>query len=225
VLDVTTTRNVGLTLLIMVLLAGLAQAHDDTVPVTFGWAPCPAMDDEGTPQALAVRYEVFVQRGTGAEQLVATVRGDTVYTMQAERGVVQRVRIVGYDSLDRPSPPSEWSDPIYFDPERSGEGGDTPRTLPDDPTLGPNYPNPFNPETRIAYSVPADVPMGTRLALEIFNLRGQRIRTFDPDPSPGWHEVTWDGKDDHGLVQSTGTYVTRYICGDTVKVAKMTMVK
>jgi hypothetical protein len=26
-------------------------------------------------------------------------------------------------------------------------------------------------------------------------------------------------------VQATGTYVTRYICGDAVQVAKMTMVK
>ena len=97
--------------------------------------------------------------------------------------------------------------------------------MPGEPTLSPNYPNPFNPETRIAYSVPIDADPSARMALEIYNLRGQRIRSFDPDPSPGWHEVTWDGRDDRGLIQATGTYVTRYVCGDKVEVGKMTMVK
>ncbi len=219
-------RKTGLVMVMSILLLVPlgAVAQDDTVPVTFGWAACPAIDGDGLPRALAVRYEVFVQRGTADEVLVATVDADTEYTLQADRGVVQRIRVVGYDSLDRPSPASEWSDPIYFDVERSSDD-DTPRIVPVEPTLGPNYPNPFNPETRIAYSVPVDSPTGSRMALEIYNLRGQRIRTFDPDSDPGWHEVTWDGKDDRGMVQATGTYVTRYVCGDKVDVGKMTMIK
>ena len=211
-------------LAILLLLPGAAAAQEDSVPVTFGWAACPATDGGGEPLAMAVRYEIFLQRGSAEEVLLATVEADTVYTLQAERGVVQRIRVVGYDSLDRPSPPSEWSDPIYFDTQRSG-GGDTPRTLPPEPTLRPNYPNPFNPETRIAYSVPMEAIAEAGMVLEIYNLRGQRIRSFEPDPSPGWHEVTWDGRDDRGLMQSTGTYITRYVCGEQVQVSKMTMIK
>ena len=220
-------RKTGLVMVMSILLLvplGAAMAQENTVPVTFGWDACPARDGDGIPLALAVRYEVFLQSGTANEVLIANVDDGISYTLEAERGVVQRIRVVGYDSLDRPSPASEWSDPIYFNVERSGDD-DTPRVVPDDPTLGPNYPNPFNPETRIAYSVPVDSPVSSRMALEIYNLRGQRIRTFDPDPAPGWHEVTWDGKDDLGLLQATGTYVARYVCGEKVEVGKMTMVK
>ena len=227
VLDVNPTRMTGLIFLVTILLLvplGAALAQDETVPVTFGWAACPPMDDDGNPMALAVRYEIFLQRGSTEEVLVGNVADDNEFTLELERGVVQRVRVVGYDSLDRPSPASEWSDPIYYDADRSSEG-DPVAPPPGEPTLGPNYPNPFNPETRIAYGVPNDTPAGTRMALEIFNLRGQRIRTFEVDQSPGWHEVTWNGLDDHGQTQATGTYITRYVCGDRVDVGKMTMVK
>jgi hypothetical protein len=217
-------RTTGQILLVAILLlvAGAAGA-DELVEVTFGWASCPAADEDGNPCALAVRYEVFLQKGGSAEELVATVDADTLFTLAAERGVVQRIRVIGYDRMGRPSVPSEWSDPIYFDVERTGENpGELP---PAEAMLNPNYPNPFNPETRIAYGVPEGMATGTRMALEIFNLRGQRLRHFEVDSEPGWHEVTWDGRDDFGRMQATGTYVTRYICGDKVEVTKMTMVK
>jgi len=204
--------------------AGTGLAQSDTVPVTFGWTPCPMEDGEGQVLAAAVRYEIYLQRGTAPEELLATIEQETTYVLAAERGVVQRVRVVGYDSLGRPSPPSEWSDPVYFEPDRGGRG-DSDLPPPTIPSLGPNYPNPFNPETRIAYGVPEGTPAGTRVALEVYNLRGQRVRTFAVDATPGWHEVTWNGLDDRGQMQSTGTYITRYVFGDRVEVAKMTMVK
>jgi hypothetical protein len=209
----------------LLLLAAIppATAQDEGVPVTFGWAPCATVDGDGLPLAPAVRYEVYLQRGDQIAELLATVEHDTSFVLNAERGVIQRIRVVGYDSQGRPSPPSEWSDPVYFDPDR----GDHDQLLlpPVGPQLGPNYPNPFNPETRIAYGVPEGVAPGTRMALEIYNLRGQRLRTFPVTATPGWHEVTWNGLDDRGQMQSTGTYITRYIYGDQVQVGKMTMVK
>lgn len=223
----TTIRHAALTTLAAILLlahAAPALAQDGDVPVAFGWSPCPAVDDEGRPLALAVRYEIYLQRGGEPARLVDTVESQTTYVLAAERGVVQRIRVVGYDSLGRPSVPSEWSDPVYFEPVR-GSPGDPNRTPPSVPSLSPNYPNPFNPETRIAYGVPEGTPAGTRIALEIYNLRGHRLRTFPVVATPGWHEVTWNGLDDRGQMQSTGTYITRYVCGDRVEIAKMTMVK
>ncbi len=158
------TRMTGLILTAAILLLGTAWAQDETVPVTIGWAACPALDDDGNPVALAVRYEVFVQSGAGSETLIRSVEGDTMVTLDLATGVVQRVRVVGYDSLDRPSIPSEWSDPIYFDAERSGPGRPV-AAPPTQPSLGPIYPNPFNPETHIAYGVAENTPTGTRMAL------------------------------------------------------------
>jgi hypothetical protein len=51
------------------------------------------------------------------------------------------------------------------------------------------------------------------------------VRTFDVDRTPGWHEVIWDGRGDNGQIQSTGMYVTRFVVGDAMSTAKMTMVK
>ena len=215
-------RKIGFMLLMSMLLPVIAAADDLPVPVDFGWAPCPTSDADGAPCAEAVRYEVYLQKSDPEEELLATVDDDTHYTLEAERGVVMRIRVVGYDSIGRASEPSEWSDPIYFDVERSGPGVGSP---PEAAALNPNYPNPFNPETHIAYGVPEDMTPGVRTALEVYNLRGERVRTFDVDTSPGWHEVVWNGRDDRDRPQATGTYITRYMCGDRVQVGKMTMVK
>jgi hypothetical protein len=206
----------------LVFLVSIATAQTDTVEVTLGWAASPTQDADGEPLAEAVRYDVYLQRAGGPETRIATVESDTVYTLAAERGVVQRIRVIGHDAAGRPSEPSEWSDPIYFAVQRGSEGAGEP---PAAATLNRNYPNPFNPETIVSYGVPEGLSTGTRQALEIFNLRGVRIRSFPVETSPGWHEVTWNGLDDHGRLQPTGTYVARYVCGDEVQVTKMTMVK
>lgn len=44
--------------------------------------------------------------------------------------------------------------------------------LPDSFTLFQNFPNPFNPNTRIAYSIPKDV----HITLKFFNLFGNEIK-------------------------------------------------
>lgn len=214
------TIKFALIMIVLFVLGAPGYAQEDTIEVLFGWGGCPAVDEDGQDRAPAVRYEVYLQSGGAEVVKVAEVENDTTYTLAAERGVVQRIYVIGYDAAGRPSSPSEWSDPIYYEVERSADG-----PPPAQATLRRNYPNPFNPETTIVYGIPEDTPDGTRMALEIFNVRGERIRSFEVDQAPGWHEVSWDGKDDGGRTQATGTYVTRYICGDRVEVGKMTMVK
>ena len=85
---------------------------------------------------------------------------------------------------------------MYFEGEvRTGDG------VPPAGALDGNYPNPFNPETRIRYGIPADIATGTPVRLEIYGIDGRRVRSFTVDRTPGWHEVTWDGTDDRGVVQ------------------------
>jgi hypothetical protein len=219
------TFEIMLIAILLLAAATAARAQDETVAVQLGWESCGTVDDGGRPCAVAVRYEVFLQRGGETEERIATVDDDTTYTLAAERGVVQRVRVVGYDADGRASEPSEWSDPIYFEVQRSAEDDQPHGPPPTAPTLRDNYPNPFNPETSIVYGVPDDTPAGTRVLLEIYNLRGQRVRRFAVEDDPGWHEVSWNGTDDRGRLQPTGLYVTRFVCGDQVQVGKMTMMK
>jgi len=91
--------------------------------------------------------------------------------------------------------------------------------------LKANYPNPLNPQTRIVYGVPETIKSSDPVRLEIFTLQGHRVKTLTVDRTPGWHEVTWDGKDERGRVTSAGMYVTRFVVGTSVQTGKMTMVK
>lgn len=200
----------------ILLLSGsaLAQSQD----FSFHWAPGATIGDGDIPLPAAVEYDVFLKRGSGAEEKIATVFMDTTYVLSAEPGIVQRIRVCGIDANGRESVMSEWSDPIYFEGER-GEGP------PPAPELGGNYPNPFNPETRISYGVPIDLDDGTPMSLEIYNLQGMLVRTLDVERSPGWHNVVWDGTSNQGQTVSTGLYLTRYSCGSTVETNKMTLLK
>jgi hypothetical protein len=123
------------------------------------------------------------------------------------------------DDLDRQSIMSEWSDPIYF--ENNGEIVASQAGA----QLKANYPNPFNPETRIVYGIPDDIKSTDEVRLEIFTVQGYRVRILPVDRSPGWHEVVWNGTDNRGMVASAGMYVTRLVVGNSVKTGKMTMVK
>jgi hypothetical protein len=73
-------------------------------------------------------------------------------------------------------------------------------------TLEPNYPNPFNPATKIALSV----EIAQQVRLEVYNARGQLVRRLhDGALTTGRHEMTWDGRDDGGLQVASGVYFAR----------------
>jgi len=201
-------------ILVFSAVASVAQPLD----IYFHWSPSPIIDGDGIVRPEAVNYEVWLKRGEEQIQMIATV-GDTTYMLNVHPGVTQRIRVRGVDKDGRRSAMSEWSNPIYFE-----SGGDI-VTVPLGAQLKGNYPNPFNPETRIRYGVPEDITSGDKVRLEIFSVKGYRIRTLKVDRSPGWHEVVWDGKDDRGMVTSTGMYVTRFAVGNSVTTQKMTMVK
>jgi hypothetical protein len=208
-------------ILLATLITGSGLAQDTTgVEVLVRWGACARQDDLGLPLAAAVRYDVYIESDGASEVRVAQVANDTTAVVALAFGQVHRVRVVGYDERDRPSPPSEWSEPAYFDQQRSVDP-----VVPGAPVLPPNAPNPFNPSTKIVYGVPDHLLAGQTVRLEIFSARGQRVRTFVADATPGFHEVQWDGTDEAGRPQSTGVYLTRFTCGDEVQTRKMTMVK
>ena len=66
-----------------------------------------------------------------------------------------------------------------------------------------NQPNPFSPETRIAY----ELPHGGRTELRIYSVNGRLVRTLLEGERPsGRHSVVWDGLDESGRAVSSGVY-------------------
>ncbi len=70
--------------------------------------------------------------------------------------------------------------------------------------LLPNFPNPFNSFTKIAFQLPDN----SRVKLEIFNILGQRVITLiDGNLPAGKFQIEWDGKDPLGKELPTGIYI------------------
>ena len=66
-----------------------------------------------------------------------------------------------------------------------------------------NYPNPFNPETTINYSI----PQTAWVSLTIFNLKGELVTTLmDGVVSPGNYSAVWNGNDFTNRQMPTGIY-------------------
>ncbi|MCC7261917.1 MAG: VCBS repeat-containing protein [Candidatus Latescibacteria bacterium] len=89
-------------------------------------------------------------------------------------------------------------------------------------SLAPNYPNPFNPVTAIEFSLAAAAPV----KLVVYNSLGQPVRQLlDQTLEAGGHRLRWDGRDDRGRAQASGTYFCRLRAGGQEQVRSMLLLK
>ena len=94
--------------------------------------------------------------------------------------------------------------------------------IPDDYFLSPNYPNPFNPVTTIAFGLPS----AGRVRLEVFNLLGQKVVVLVDERMPaGVHEISWHGNNDDGVAVSSGVYFYRLETAGFSETRKMLLIK
>ena len=88
--------------------------------------------------------------------------------------------------------------------------------------LHENYPNPFNPSTTFRF----DLPEITDASIIIYNMLGQKIKTFDmPNTPAGYHSLTWDATNDLGAPVSAGVYLYQLQTKGFVKTKKMILLK
>ncbi|GAB1468541.1 hypothetical protein MASR2M64_12730 [Candidatus Cloacimonadota bacterium] len=85
-----------------------------------------------------------------------------------------------------------------------------------------NYPNPFNPETTISFSMKETA----FVSLEIYNVKGQLVKTMlNGVQGAGNHKVTWNGMDNNGRAVSSGVYYYKMNTGKYSSTKKMIMMK
>ncbi|MFO7895510.1 MAG: FlgD immunoglobulin-like domain containing protein [Candidatus Cloacimonadales bacterium] len=85
------------------------------------------------------------------------------------------------------------------------------------------YPNPFNPETTISFSVANEQ---TNTTLNIYNLKGQKIKTLLHEKLPiGAHNIVWNGLDSNNKKVASGVYLYKLTNGSSQKSAKMLLLK
>jgi hypothetical protein len=89
-------------------------------------------------------------------------------------------------------------------------------------SLSQNFPNPFNPSTRVVL----DIAARGRVLLAVYDVTGEFVTTLmDGDYAAGRYEVTWGGRDDFGLSVASGVYFCRLTVGPLSVTKKMLLVR
>ena len=85
-----------------------------------------------------------------------------------------------------------------------------------------NHPNPFNPDTRIVYTLESP----EYVTLRIFNLQGQLIRTLvSQHQSAGNYSAYWDGNNQNGDPMVSGHYLYQIQAGNEIRSGRMILMK
>jgi len=95
--------------------------------------------------------------------------------------------------------------------------------VPSDYVLENNYPNPFNPQTRIQFSV----PNASTVDIAVYDLHGRLVRNLVASEhyESGRYSAEWDGKDNAGGKVASGAYFFRMQAGLFSATKRMTLVK
>ncbi|MCF7885077.1 MAG: cellulase family glycosylhydrolase [Candidatus Marinimicrobia bacterium] len=88
--------------------------------------------------------------------------------------------------------------------------------------LSKNYPNPFNPSTKIEYNI----PNSSHVSLSIYDLLGNKVKTLvNKNLSSGHYEVCWHGTNQNEQNVSSGIYIYELITENDCKINKMLLKK
>jgi hypothetical protein len=114
--------------------------------------------------------------------------------------------------------PEDYKQRLWFANVNWGEAGvEDEEGIPVKFSLTQNFPNPFNPQTVISYSLDktADV------RLEVFDLLGRKVQTLvNGEMDAGNHDVIWKGTD-----QGAGVYFYRLSADGRSETRKMVLLK
>ena len=98
----------------------------------------------------------------------------------------------------------------------------TSKSTPSSFKLYSNYPNPFNPNTKI----PFDLYESSNVSIGIYNMLGQKVKSyFWSELHPGHHSVLWNGTDYYGDSVPAGVYMYQLKANNIVESKKMILLK
>jgi hypothetical protein len=196
------------------------------------------LNDEGLSTFFAIGNSALIYDGVteaekysfltaGTSDTASTAAFDQSYSIATgpfdlEPGMSDTVAfaVIGADSLERLKQLARQARNEYraATPTLQDDEVSLPATF----SLEQNFPNPFNPNTEIRYTV----ARSSRVTIEVYNLLGQQIVTLlDQQMPAGTHAVRWNGKDDRGKSVASGVYLYRLRAGDFSSVKKMLLLK
>lgn len=86
----------------------------------------------------------------------------------------------------------------------------------------PNYPNPFNPLTKIKFYISETTP----IKIDIFDILGEKVITLKEDTlNRGFYEVVWGGNDFQGREAASGVYIFSVKTKNYIQTRKMILIR
>ncbi len=99
---------------------------------------------------------------------------------------------------------------------------DTPEAVSQHLQLLPNYPNPFNPHTTLAFVLPA----AGHVRLDLYDARGRRVTQLLNDRlDEGRHSAIWNGCDSAGQPLPSGVYLSRLTSNEATATGRLMLVR
>lgn len=116
----------------------------------------------------------------------------------------------------------KWNSGIFKKEDYTEAKDEEKPQLPASFALSQNFPNPFNSETVIEYSLPEE----NRVKIVIYNILGQKVKTLlEQKLNPGYKRIVWDGKDDRGKEVTSGVYFYRLETSGYKETKKMILLR
>ena len=85
-----------------------------------------------------------------------------------------------------------------------------------------NYPNPFNERTLISFQLPA----ASHVQMTIYNIIGEKIVMLVDEWKPaGSYQVSWNGRNDSGIIAPSGIYILQMRTGTNCQSRKLILMK
>ena len=104
--------------------------------------------------------------------------------------------------------------------QEGGEGQETPKALVTG--LHGCYPNPFNPNTEVSFTLKED----SGIELSVYNMKGQLVRLLAKTTlTKGDHRIAWDGIDRNGKPSTSGVYLFQLRCGKDIYTSRAILLK
>lgn len=153
---------------------------------------------------LTVRFRAALGKAIERLKMLGAMMGEE------RRGKLAAAKFMLWDGQDLPA-----ANPLLSDDAENPEDLDS--LAPAGYTLEANYPNPFNPSTKISFTI----PKADHVTLVVYNMLGKEVSTLvDSDLGAGTHTITFDAKS-----LASGTYIYRIRSGEFVHERTMQLIK
>ena len=182
-----------------------------------------AFDARTTQKGIELTWDIWSDEAVEGFKITRLEKGSTVETVLQDGQLIRPDRRMFVDETVLPATEYEYVLTVVLagGVEQASQGVEV-RSAAFELSLMQNSPNPFNPSTRIAFSLPERM----QVTLTVYDAEGRSVATLVDTARPaGLNDVFWDGLNAAGNRVASGIYFYRLKASDRVITRKMLLLK